>query len=1038
MRKILLYITVLFCCVAVQSVYAQNIDVTGTVKDAANGEPVGFAYVQIKGTEKGTFTNEDGTFSIKVSKNGTLVFSFVGYKTKEVEVNGKSRLDVLLESDVVVLDETIVVAYGTQKKSSFVGSATQLSGEPLKRIQSTNISKSLEGAVAGLQTFSSSGTPGSGAVLQLRGFGSISASTSPLIIMDGTPYEGSFNSIPPHDIESITVLKDAAANSMYGARGSNGVIIITTKRGAEGKVTINFDARVGVNSRGVPAYDVISNPGVYYEMTWESFRNALYYTGALPDLVKAGKYASAKLLNRLGPYNIYKNVADDAIIDPATGKLSPSATTLKWKDNWNRDLFRNGLRQEYNLSVSGGSDKTRGYMSVSYLKDDGYMIKSAFKRIAVRAKIDQTVTKSINAGINLAYSNTEQRVYVGEEGSNYSNIFMFTQSIAPIYPIYQYDKDGNRMYNAKGEVLYDWGETGRAYAANMNPYGQALTSKMIAIKDNFSSRGYVNANILKDLVFSANVAYDIFNTKEDSYMTPAGGDAKNVGGRGKQSMKRYMAFNTNQYLTWSPSFGDNNLNIVVGHEIKSDNAYILYGHMTNFVKPTVSDFKNAVVYQDLTSNSGSYFLEGVFSRAEYNYSGRYYLSASYRRDGSSRFAKKRRWGSFWAVGASWNAKSEEFLNNVDWIDLLKVKASYGTQGNDNIGYAMVYEDLFNVGRVDGNASLAQTFRAAPNVTWEKSNNFNVGLEARLFNRFSVNFEYFIKVTKDMIYKKPLALSQGGPNFQLVNDMDMLNKGIEFEINAEIFKTKDFSWKLSLNGTHYRNKITKLPSDYPAEGKQIGAFWREKGGSLYSYYMHEWAGVNHENGLPQYYKYDEKGNRTIVNSTSQATYRKIGKTPIPDLYGGFSTAFTFKGFDLSASFAYQIGGYTLDSVYQGLMSAGRAGQNWHKDILKRWTPDNKTSKIPRVQMNYQEANGSSTRWLIKSSYLSLKNITLGYTVPHSVVNKLGLSNLRVYVTADNLFYLSGRKGMDVRKSLKGENGFTYSALRTLSGGLSITL
>ena len=1036
-----LLLTGLLCLIAVEFVSAQNIDITGTVKDAANGEPIGFAYVQVKGTTTGTATDENGAFSVKAPKDGVLIFSFVGYTTKEVAINGKNHLNVVMENEALDLDGTLVVAYGTQKKSSFVGSATQLKGESLKKMQTTNVSKALEGAVAGLQTSSSSGTPGSGASIQIRGFGSVSASTSPLIVVDGTPYEGGLNSISPQDIESITVLKDAAANSMYGARGSNGVIMITTKRGVEGKVTISFDAKVGVNSRAVPAYDVISNPGQYYETTWEAMRNSYYYTGAIEDYAKAGAQASANLINGdggLGPYNIFRNVADDAVIDPTTGKLNPNATSLKWTDDWNKDIFRNGLRQEYNLSVSGGSDKTQGYMSVSYLDDEGYVPKSGFKRIAVRTKLDQTVTSFIKAGINLAYSNTDQKRYNDSESSNYSNMFMFSQSIAPIYPIYLYDENGNRQYNAKGEVLYDWGETGRAYAPNSNPYGQALASKKSDISDNVSTRGYVNINILKDLVFSANVAYDVFNTKRDYYTTPNGGDAKNVGGRGYQYAERYYALNANQLLTWSPTFGEHNLNVLVGHETKSDESYTLYGHMTNFVNTSVSDFANATVYQDLSSYTSDYFLEGIFSRVEYNYANKYFLSASYRTDGSSRFAKEKRWGSFWAVGASWNAKSESFLKDVDWIELLKVKASYGTQGNDNIGYTRVYENLYRVDRVDGSASLTQTFRAAPDVTWEKSNNFNVGFETRLFNKLSVNFEYFIKETKDMIYLQPLALSQGSPTSQLVNDMDMKNTGIEFEISADIFRTKDFSWNISLNGTHYKNKITKLPSDYPAEGKQYGSFWREKGGSLYNYYMYEWAGVNQENGLPQYYRYDDNGERSIVNTTSEATYRKIGKSPIPDLYGGFSTALTFKGFDLSASFAYQIGGYTLDSVYQGLMSAGTAGSNWHKDILKRWTTDNTNTDVPRAQMNYQEANAQSTRWLTKSSYISLRNLTLGYTIPHSITSKIGLSNLRVYVTADNLFYTSARKGMDVRKSFDGTNGFTYSALRTISGGLSITL
>lgn len=1031
--------TIALCLfISIGATWAQTQKVSGTVTEATTGDPVPGVTVMIEGTLTGTNTDLNGNYTISVPANGVLVFTSVGFASQKVSVNGKNVINVVLSPDAEFLDETIVVAYGVQKKSSFVGSATQLSGETIKKMQATNISKSLEGAVAGLQTASSSGTPGSGASIQIRGFGSVSASTSPLIIVDGTPYEGSINSIAAQDIESITVLKDAAANSMYGARGSNGVIMITTKRGTAGKITINFDAKVGVNSRGVPSYDIISNPSEYYEMTWEAIRNSVYYTGS-KDLAQAGIYASAAMLPEyLGSdYNIYKDIANNEIVDPRTGKLNANAINRKWSDDWNKDVFRSGIRQEYNISAAGGSDMTQAYMSLSYLNDQGYVPNSGFKRISMRAKVDHTINKFIKAGINLSYANTDQSQYNDSEESNYANLFFFSQSIAPIYPIYLYDANGNRQYNERGETLYDWGETGRGYAPTSNPYGQLKSSVMSTIRDNISSRGYININILKDLVFSVNAAYDVFNTKGDYYMTPNGGDAKNVNGRGTQETQRYTALNANQLLTWSPSFGEHNLNILLGHETKSDKSYYLGGEMTNFVNSKVTDFANATVYQNLTSDTSSYFLEGFFSRAEYNFANKYFLSASYRVDGSSRFAKNKRWGDFWSVGASWNAKSEQFLQGVEWLEFLKIKASYGTQGNDNIGVNRVYENLYRIDRVDGEASLTQTFRAAPDVTWEKSNNFNTGFETRLFNRVSFNFEYFIKETKDMIYYRPLALSQGSPTTQLVNDMDMMNTGIEFEVNADIFKTKDFRWSVSLNGTHYKNKITKLPSDYPEEGKQVGSWWREKGKPLYNYYLYEWAGVDAKTGLPQYYKYDDEGNQTIVNSTSEATYRKTGKTPIPDLYGGFGTTLAYKGFDFSASFAYQIGGYTYDSVYAGLMSAGDAGSNWHKDIFKRWTPQNTDTDVPRVQMNYQEANAGSTRWLTKSSYLSLRNVTFGYTLPKSVVSKLAVSNLRVYVTADNVFYTSARKGMDVRKSFSGGNGFTYSALRTVSGGVTLT-
>lgn len=721
---------------------------------------------------------------------------------------------------------------------------------------------------------------------------------------------------------------------------------------------------------------------------------------------------------------------------PGTGKINPAATERKWTDDWNKDVFKRGVRQEYTLTVSGGSEKTRAYMSVSYLNDKGYVPNSGFSRVTVRGKVDQSISKFIKAGLNIAYSNTNQDQFGAEKTGSYSNIFFFGQNIAPIYPIYKYDLEtGERLFDQNGGDLYDWGEQ-RAYGQLSNPYGQLLSSVVNTVRDNTSSRGYVDINILDGLKFTVNVAYDIFNTKSDNFFTPVGGDASTVNGRGTQSTSRYTALNTNQLLSYNKDFGregQHSVSLLLGHEIKSDHSYGLAGSMTNFVDPTVSDFANAVVYQDLTSSKTSYFLQGIFGRGEYSYGNRYFLSASYRRDASSRFAPDKRWGGFWSLGLSWNAKQEKFLLPVEAVNYLKFKASYGTQGNDNIGMTKVYEDLYRIDRVNGEASIVKVFRAAPDVTWEKSNNFNAGIESRFFDRLSVNADFFIKETKDMIYYRALAPSQGDPASQLVNDMDMKNIGVEFEVSADLLKHRNFSWNLTLNGTSYKNKITKLPSNEPAEGYASGNYWRRKGGSLYDFYMYEWRGVDSETGKPLYTGKEED----IVHEAANAKMVRTGKSSIPDIYGGISTSWTFFGVDLSAQFAYQLGGWTLDSNYQSLMSAGSAGTNWHKDIFRRWTPQNTDTDVPRVQNRYQEASQTSTRFLTKASYISLKNVTVGYTFPKTLTQKARISNLRVYVIGDNLWYMSKRRGLDVRQSFSGAAGFTYSALRTVSAGLSFT-
>ncbi|MGM9737249.1 MAG: SusC/RagA family TonB-linked outer membrane protein [Candidatus Cryptobacteroides sp.] len=1041
MKRIRYILALVLSCIYVAA-GAQTIAVRGKVTDATTGEGIPFAAVMVKGTSNGVSADADGYYSIDASEGSVLVFSSVGYVDAERQVKGNAAVNVSMNPDSESLDGTIVVAYGVQKKSSFVGAATQVSGEKLSKMQTSNISKSLEGAVAGLQTASSSGTPGSSSSMIIRGLGSVTASQSPLLVVDGVPYEGSLNSIPANDIESLTVLKDAAANSMYGARGSNGVIIITTKRGSSEKVKITFDGKVGFNSRCVPSYDVITDPGDYYEMAWEALRNAAYYRNENPmSLAQANAYASGALIKTL-KYNVYRDVYDEELVDPVTGKLNPLAVDRKWTDNWNKDVFRNGIRQEYNLSASGGSEKTQVYLSASYLNDEGYVPNSGFDRVTVRAKVDQTISGWLKIGANISYANTVQQTYGGSSTSGvFNNLFYFGQSIAPIYPIYKYDLEtGEKQYDAAGKVKYDWGES-RAFGQLSNPYGQMMTSKSKLISDNLSTRGYIDIKILKDLKFTVNLSYDVFNQRSDVFQTPAGGDALNVNGRGDQETSRYTALNTNQLLNYTPQWGDHSLSVLVGHEIKKDNSYSLSAEMTNFLDPEVSDFANAAFYQSLTSSTTGYFLQGIFGRAEYSFDDRYFVSASYRTDASSRFAPDSRWGNFWSAGASWNIGRENFLSGASFLDYLKIKASYGTQGNDNIGITKVYEDLYVVDRVDGQPSLRRVFRAAPDVTWEKSRNFNAGVEAKFWDRLSVNADFFIKVTKDMIYYRPLALSQGVPSSQLVNDMDMKNTGIEFEVSADIFKTKNFYWNVTINGTHYKNALTKLPSDKPAEGYEAYPYYRSKGGSLYDYFLYEWAGVNPKTGLSMYAKYTENadGTETVsyVTTTAEATRRRIGKTSIPDIYGGFSTSLRFFGFDVSATFAYQIGGWTMDSNYASLMSAGSLGTNWHKDIFRRWTPQNTDTAVPRVQDGFQEANQMSTRFLTKSSYLSLRNATVGYTIPAHLLSKAKIQNLRIFLTGDNLWYISYRRGLDVRQSFSGSTGFTYSALRTVSGGVSLT-
>ncbi len=1061
------------CLMSVSMVFAQQ-KVTGVVIESETGEPViGASVIVVGQTGIGAATDVNGRFTINnvPSSAKHLKVSYIGMVTKEVAI--KPNLKIYLDSDAQSLNEQIVVAYGTQSKASFTGAATTVKGEEIEKVQVSSLERALEGSVAGLQLSSYSNTPGAQASIIIRGIGSISSSQEPLIVMDGVPYEGDLNSINPQDIASLTVLKDAAANSMYGARGSNGVIMITTKAGGRGKARIDFNARVGVNTRGVSAYDVIEDDGEWYEMMWESYRNALVsergYAGA-------AAYASEHLIDIVG-YNSFKDIADNAIVG-TDGKLNPNAKAKKWGDKWLKDPFKSKARQEYNIGISGGSEETQAYASFGYLSDKGYVVGSGFERFSGRVKVDQKINDFIKVGGNLSYARTEQDRYNDDEGTNYSNLFSFSQSIAPIYPIYFYDADGKRAKNNNGGD-YDFGtEYQRPYASEQNPLAAAQAGEHKTLKDNFSSRGYIEIKLPYGFKVTGNIAYDLFNTNQVDFMTPIGGDAAAFGGRGYRYSTRYQALNANQLVDWNKTFGDHKLHFLFGHENKKDNYKYLYGHMTNFADENNSDFANATVYQDLTSRTSEYALEGVFLKGEYDYLDRYYFTASVRRDGSSRFASGNRWGTFWAIGGAWRIKEEPWMKSITEINDLKIKASYGTQGNDNVGYYHNYTDLYRVDRVDGEAAFTKVNRGNADLTWEKSRNFNLGFEGRFLDRFSVDFDFFIKETRDMLYYSPLAPSMGTPNGIYRNEMDMKNTGIEFTVGADVIKTSDFKWNISLNATHYKNKLTKLPVSkrdpvlYP-DGYQAGSYWRSKGGSLYDWYLYEYLGADPQTGKAMYNAYDEYTQeewdkltadeqaqyeeynaktgeaRYIVNNSSDATRRRTGKSALPTFTGGVSTSLEYKGIDLSISTAFSLGGWMMDDQYTSLMNPGDQGKNFHKDMFNRWTPGHTDTNIPALMYmdnNEYSIYAASDFFLTRANYFSLRNITLGYTFPKSLLSNVGISKLRVYFSGDNIWLRSKRKGFDPRMNdtngdgsaaFGGYTGYGYSALSTYSIGVNLS-
>lgn len=671
MKKFIL----MFSCFLLSMVLAiaQNTDVSGSVVDES-GEPVIGASVIAKGTTVGTVTDVEGKFSLSVpASSKILLVRYIGMKDQEVAV--AANLRVVLQAATTDLDEVLVVAYGTARKSSFTGSASVIKGKEIAKLQTGNVSKALEGAAAGVQVASSSGQPGSSASIRIRGVGSINASTAPLYVVDGVPFQGNINSINSMDIESMTVLKDAAANSLYGSRASNGVILITTKKGASRMARVTFEARYGVNSRAVPTYDVMDDPAEFYEMTWEGVRNRQFYSIG-NSWLNAGLYATNNLVQELGNYNNY-DVPNNQLINPVTGKLNPNAK-LRYREDWEDAMFENGNRQEYVTSVSGGDDKMNYYLSLGYLNDEGYVVNSDFERYSSRLRLEKDVNDWMKVGASAAYVKTALN-YVPEDNTNGNNMFYIAQNMSPIYPVYLHDMTtGDYILDAQGNRRYDFGDDA-GYARLVSSMTNPVASQYIDMdRSEWSSfNGHVFTDFKwKDFKLTLNYAIDENDNLGINYLNGLYGQFRDDGGISYRYSQRLTVSHSNQLFTWMKEIDDrHNIDILVGHENYAYRLNVITAQKQKFLDPDQRELSGAIKNPLSNSYETNYKVESYLSRVQYNLDEKYYLSASFRSDGSSKFHKDNRWGTFWSLGGSWRISKENFLSDITWIDDLKIKAS---------------------------------------------------------------------------------------------------------------------------------------------------------------------------------------------------------------------------------------------------------------------------------------------------------------------------------------------------------------------------
>jgi TonB-linked SusC/RagA family outer membrane protein len=1049
---------------------AQNLNVTGKVIDAEGHVLPGTA-IFIKGTTIGVTTNADGGYVLENVPNGSILeFKLVGFVTQEVKVSSdQTVVDVILQAETELLDEVMVVAYGTTKKSAFTGSATVLNADDISKHVTANVANTLVGAVPGLQMRGSSGAPGAGnGSINIRGIASMYAGTNPLVIVDGAPYTASLTNILPSDVESVTVLKDAASAALYGARGAAGVIIVTTKKGVTQNAVINADIRVGVNTRSIQDYDVIKDPAQYYEAYYSQLHNYYYY-GQGYDAERANSSANEKMLGDLG-YNVY-TLPENELLIGMNGKLNPNATLGRrytyegteyymQPDDWTDLAYKSALRQEYNVSVNGGSDRASFYSSIGYLNEDGIIEYSGYERINARIKADYKARKWLKIGSNIGFVHSNQRSNPNLSTDwNSTNLMYYTSMIAPIYPAYirVIDEKGNVVIkkDATGREAYDYGVAAqnygvpRAFLQTGNPLGSnrynKVTSEGNQLNGNFTAdfniTGFLKANVASTVIWG--------QTNYSDYENPFYGPKVGINGELTKYVSTSLRTNNIQSLTYFQDFGVHNVSVMLGHEYYRTTTKYLDGIAQGGFSPDIPEINAFANPVNAHSYTTGYNVEGYFGNAQYDYAEKYFASLSYRRDASSYFSSENWWGNFWSAGGAWLISKEAFLDDYGWIDLLKIKASVGQQGNDDIG-AWAYTDLYSLSKVSETAMSPSFYRIGnPDITWETTINFNAGIEFGFWNnRLTGNIDLYNKKITDLLFWLSVPESAGSRGYY-GNIGNIRNAGVELTLSGDIVHTNDIEWNVSANLSCNTTKILSLPEAKIADngGFTESSMWFEVGGPLFNAFRPKYAGVNSE-GLATYWiddnlegstnKPGKEYSRTTTNVNEASRYA-LGSL-LPKLSGGFSTMLRVYGFDLSATFDYQVGGKIYDSRYQNLMApsetASDAGSTFHVDYARAWSPNNTSSHIPRWQYGDSYSAASSDRFLINAGYLNLQSVTVGYTLPKRLIKDV--SKLRIYITGENLGFLSARKGLDPRYSYSANSSVSvYSPVRNISGGIQLT-
>lgn len=1019
-----------FLLLNVQIAAAQEKEISGYVTDA-NSLSLPGVTVALKNTTQGTQTDFDGKFTIKAAPDDILVFTFLGFKSQEIKVGNQSNLTIQLLDESVGLDEIVIVAYGTQKQRAVVGAIGKVSSEVLEKQQATSVISALQGSVPGVSVINSSGQPGESPTIRVRGIGSINASASPLIIVDGVPYNGNINSISSDQIESMNVLKDAASTALYGSRGANGVIVIKTKSGKRNTpAQVSFRVSSGISSDAVKTHDVLGTND-YVKYLWEARKNTFQYVQG-QTAENAANNASTGLISALG-YNPYNT---SNIID-SNGQLNPEAQ-LNWETNWKDELFKSqSFRNEYNFNVSGGSENTTYFLSGNYLNQDGLVKTSKFERSTFRLNIDTKVNNWLEVGSNVAYTASRQNFPV-QSGSSFTSAMSWIYAMPSVYPVYRRNPDGSLVAGN----IFDYGNTTqlvngvRPLMSGDNAVGSLYNDQNRNNRSNVNLNGYAKFLLTDNLSFKTNLAYENYNYDSNEYTNSIYGQASSVNGRVSREKTSTKTINFINALRYDNTFGDHTIGVDAIYEAYQSKNDLFTASSTGFL-PGVTVIGGGTTPESINGYVLEDRLNSFLGRISYDFSNKYFLEASYRRDGSSRFSQDVRWGNFYSVGASWIISDENFLKDSSFLNLLKLRTSYGELGNNQTSSYFPYIQSFETGysQLD-NPGVLLGDRVDKNLTWEKTASFNIGLDFSFFNnRLEGSVDYYNKSSIDLLYNVPTPSSTGNTSV-LTNAGSLRNYGLEVSLTSHNIKGENFSWDTSLNFSLDRNKITELTQDSFITGLNR---W-EVGRSLYDFYLRDYAGVDPNDGYAMWYKDVVDANGAVTGKETTKNYdeatRYYNKSALPTIIGGLTNSIQFKRFDLSTLFNFSLGSYIYDADYASLMGGISRGRQSSPDIENRWTKPGDITNVPVLLNSTNNFAATSSRFLYKNDYLRLKALTLGYSLPIQNIHKLKIKQARIYLQADNLVTFQSHKGIDPEQSINGTTNFRTPLSRTVTLGFNL--